>query len=244
MGTVRRSAILLIIGVFCALAACSEETTSKKAASEDQASQPAALSSTGPSVDLPIGSGFDFYVLALSWSPSYCLAEGEDANRQQCNEDADFAFIVHGLWPQFESGYPEYCSTREPERVPERLGRGLLDIMPSMGLIGHQWRKHGSCSGLNHSDYFATTRAAFERVEIPADFTKASRGRDVDPDQVETEFRAANSGLKADGIAVTCDRSRLREVRICLSKDLNFTSCREVDRKSCRLDSAFLPSAP
>ena len=29
---------------------------------------------------------FDFYVLALSWSPSYCEQEGERAPAQQCGE--------------------------------------------------------------------------------------------------------------------------------------------------------------
>ena len=88
---------------------------------------------------------FDFYVLALSWSPSYCAAEGPDANPQQCGVDKDYAFIVHGLWPQFEKGYPSRCATRIPDRVPNDLARSMVDIMPSFGLIGHQWRKHGTC---------------------------------------------------------------------------------------------------
>ena len=61
---------------------------------------------TAGAVGVPIGSGFDFYVLALSWSPSYCEAEGAEANQQQCKAARPYAFIVHGLWPQFERGFP------------------------------------------------------------------------------------------------------------------------------------------
>ena len=82
------------------------------------------------------GKGFDFYVLALSWSPAYCQIEGSNANRKQCAEDRDLGFVVHGLWPQFETGYPEFCPTRQPDRVPADLGGDYLDIVPSMGLIG------------------------------------------------------------------------------------------------------------
>ena len=52
---------------------------------------------------------FDYYVLALSWSPSYCQAAQERApNRapdQQCS-GRPFSFVVHGLWPQYERGFP------------------------------------------------------------------------------------------------------------------------------------------
>ena len=70
---------------------------------------------------------FDFYVLALSWSPTYCLNEGRGRNdRTQCGGDKAHGFIVHGLWPQFDNGYPEYCPTRLSDRVPDTLGRSLL----------------------------------------------------------------------------------------------------------------------
>ena len=40
----------------------------------------------------------------------------------------------------------------------------------------------------------------------------------VTPDEVEEAFVKANSGLTRDAIAVTCDRRRLSEVRICMGK--------------------------
>ena len=54
---------------------------------------------------------FDFYVLALSWSPSFCEAAAERGNsgrsqQIQCG-GRPFSFVVHGLWPQYERGFPE-----------------------------------------------------------------------------------------------------------------------------------------
>lgn len=183
---------------------------------------------------------FDFYVLSLSWSPSYCEAEDRETGRQ-CGARSDFGFIVHGLWPQYERGYPEFCRTRHPQRVPERVGSAYFGIMPEMGLIGHQWRKHGSCTGLSPAAYLETTRQAFETVAIPQELQNVETARQIDPSAVEQQFRAANPGLSADGIAVTCSDGRLDEVRICLSKSLDFRSCAEVDADGCRRKTVTLP---
>ena len=204
---------------------------------EANADQPPPAAEMSP---VPQGSGFDFYVLSLSWSPSYCETEGAEANQQQCGSTRPYAFVVHGLWPQFEHDYPEYCPTRR-DRVPDALVATLLDIMPSAGLIGHQWRKHGSCSGLSQADYFAVTRAARDRIAVPERFRRPGAAATVDPDEVEKDFIAANPGLATDGIAVSCDDGYLREVRICMDKALGLRACREIDRKSCRSAKLLMP---
>lgn len=181
---------------------------------------------------------FDFYVLALSWSPSWCEAEG-DEDHPQCDGSRPFAFVVHGLWPQYERGWPEFCDFRdEPTR---REVEAMTDIMPSRGLVRHQWRKHGSCSGLDPDDYFDLVRDAQRKVRIPPALSRLDRYVTVDPDAVETAFRAANPDIPANGIAVTCDGRRLREVRVCLTADLDFRSCDEVDRKACERDTIVMP---
>ena len=190
------------------------------------------------------GTGFDFYVMSLSWSPSYCAEEGLDANRRQCGIDRDFAFIAHGLWPQFVSGYPEYCTTSEPYRVPNALVDKISDIMPSAGLVGHQWRKHGSCTGLSQTAYLEATREAFERIAIPSAFTSALEPTRTSAGDVEAAFIDANPGLPPDGIAVSCKAGRLSEVRICLTKSLDFRACDEVDARGCRAGNLSVPSAP
>lgn len=197
----------------------------------------------GAPAALPQGEGYDFFVLALSWSPSYCEAEGPDANRQQCRASSDHAFVVHGLWPQFERGWPEFCDSDEPGRVPDALVRQMLDIMPSAGLIGQQWRKHGSCAGMSQRDYFSLVRAARERVAVPEEYDQAPRRAAVAPGEVERAFLDANAGLPADGIAVTCDGRFLREVRICLTKTLDFRACEEVDARACRMPRALMPAS-
>ena len=188
--------------------------------------------------------GFDFYVLALSWSPTYCSSDEGSGNRQQCGTDKDYGFIVHGLWPQNERGYPESCDSREPERVPDSLGRSLFDIMPSMGLIGHQWRKHGTCSRLSQADYFKTLRAAWNRLSIPADLRRPQTSKRLSGDEIVRKMTAANAGLGKDAIALTCNDGQLDEIRICFTKDLKFRDCAGAGRQSCRKNTVTLPAAP
>ncbi len=192
---------------------------------------------------LPAGEGFDYYVLALSWSPSYCAAEGDNANRQQCGAARRYGFIVHGLWPQFERGYPSNCATDRPLDVPRAEIQALYDIMPAAGLIRHQWKKHGTCSGLSRKDFFKTLRAARETITIPSRYKKLTDYQMVDPAAVEKAFLAENPGAKPDGIIVTCDKRYLREVRLCLTKSLSHRSCPSLERRSCRRGKVVMPPA-
>lgn len=193
---------------------------------------------------VPEGSGFDFYVLSLSWSPAFCAGPDAANNRQQCGASRKYGFIVHGLWPQNEKGYPEFCQSGEPERVAENLGRSMFDIMPSMGLIGHQWRKHGSCSGLSQKDYLGVTRAAYNSVKLPALIADGARHQNLSSDAIEAAFVGANAGMTKQGIAISCDRQKLEEVRICLNKDLSFRACPEVNRQGCRANATEIIPIP
>ncbi|MET1411910.1 ribonuclease T [Roseibium sp. HPY-6] len=183
---------------------------------------------------------FDFYVLSLSWSPTYCKQEGDGANPHQCNVRDPFRFVVHGLWPQYERGYPQSCSG--PRRIEKRIAVGMEDIMPSHGLVFHQWRKHGTCSGLSPDDYFALTRQAYEKVTIPGAFSRLDKRGKASPETVEKAFRLANPGLNDDAMAVTCSNGEFDEIRICLTKDLQFRACRNVDRSGCRAGSLAIPA--
>lgn len=185
---------------------------------------------------------FDFYVLALSWSPSFCETQGERSVRSmQCAGDRLFSFVVHGLWPQFQRGFPEYCQVPAP-RIDNRTVNGMLDIMPAPGLVRHQWEKHGTCSGERSSNaYFERVRQARAKIRIPLEFEGLTQVRIMTPAEVEDAFVRANPGLTTEMMGVQCDDRRLREVRICLGRDMNFTSCQEVDRRSCRRDRVMLP---
>lgn len=236
-------AALALIAVLTAACAPADDGKDREKAAPVRTEQRARPEQREPfkaKADLPLGSGFDFFVLSLSWSPSYCEAEGADANRQQCGAARPYAFIVHGLWPQFERGFPRDCPTDHP-KVPDQTVRALYDLMPSAGLVRHEWQAHGSCSGLGQQDYFRTLRAARERVAIPAAFRRLDDYRTLSPQEAETAFQEANPDLPPDAVAVTCDRRYLREVRICLSKNLEFRACPEIDRKACRASKVVMP---
>src|SRR5215204_3392529 len=185
---------------------------------------------------------FDFYVLALSWSPSFCEAAAERGNsgRSQVQCERPYSFVVHGLWPQYERGFPEYCQRPSP-RLDRNIVSSMLDLMPAPGLIFNEWDKHGTCSGLQPRAYFETIRKARAAIRIPEQFLEPSEHKMVAPDEVEDAFVKANPGLSASAIAVTCDTRRLSEVRICINKELQFRACEEVDRRSCRRDKVVMP---
>ncbi len=220
-----------------AIAGCSNEGDKNPGPGKEVAKSAASAS-------VPIGKGFGFYVLSLSWSPTWCQTNDPRGKSEQCERGSGNGLIVHGLWPQNENGYPQYCPTRQPDRVPEALGRQYLDIVPSMGLIGHQWRKHGTCSGLPQGDYFAVTRAARERLAIPADINAAGAARNLSVASIETAFAAKNPGMTREMIAVTCEGRLIEEIRICFDKELRFRACPEIDRRACRRDAVLLPAAP
>lgn len=182
---------------------------------------------------------FAYYVLSLSWSPTYCESRDGKNDSAQCG-GRPYAFVVHGLWPQNENGWPESCQNPAPY-VPESVVRSMLDVMPSRKLVIHEWRKHGTCSGLDATAYFNLVRKARAAVIIPTAFQHLDDYKMVSPQEVESAFRQANPGLSSDMIAVDCDSRRLREVRVCLDKSLGFTSCAAVDRRSCRTPRIVMP---
>jgi ribonuclease T2 len=187
---------------------------------------------------------FDFYVLSLSWSPSYCeeaseRGSGGRSQQAQCG-GRPFSFVVHGLWPQYEHGFPDYCQRPSP-RLDRNIMSSMLDLMPAPGLIFSEWDKHGTCSGLGAKAYFETIRKARSAVKIPEEYLELSAPKTVAPAEIEDAFIKANPGLSTSAIAVTCNRTRLSEVRICMSKELQFRACEEIDRRACRRDEVVMP---
>src|SRR6202167_4832571 len=140
---------------------------------------------------------FDFYVLSLSWSPSFCAEAAErNAGRSagaQCGT-RPYSFVVHGLWPQYDKGFPEYCQVPSP-RLYRGIVSSMLDLMPAPHLIYHEWDKHGTCSGLSPRAYFETVRKARAVVKIPPEYADLQQPLSVTPAAVEEAFIKANSGL-------------------------------------------------
>lgn len=109
---------------------------------------------------------FDYYVLALSWSANWCALEGDARNSPQCDTREDHGWILHGLWPQFHRGYPSNCKTSK--RAPTRsMTADMAGIMGTGGLAWHQWKKHGTCTDLSATDYYALSREAYASIIRP-----------------------------------------------------------------------------
>src|SRR5579859_1040124 len=208
------------------------------------AALPAARSASAQDSRQNTPGEFDFYVLSLSWSPSFCEAAEERggsgrSQAQQCG-GRPYSFVVHGLWPQYEHGFPEYCEHPSP-RLARNIMTSMLDLMPAPRLIYNEWDKHGTCSGLGERAYFETIRKARAAIKIPEEFLQLSEPKTLAPADIEDAFVKANPGLSTSAIAVTCNSKRLSEVRICLSKDLQFRACEEIDSRACRRDQVVMP---
>lgn len=182
---------------------------------------------------------FDYWMLSLSWSPEYC-ASGKRPDDRQC--ERSYRFVVHGLWPQYRTGYPDYCG--RTQRVPDELVERMLPLMPSEKLVQHQWRKHGSCSGMAVGEYFLQTERARRRIVIPETLDVIDKPLESSIDGIEKAFMEVNPGLRSQGIALQCSGRWLSEVRICFDHDFQFRDCGLDIRDRCRSQLTIRPSNP
>lgn len=178
---------------------------------------------------------FDFYVLSLSWSPQHCATRGKQLGPDdpQCGGSASFGFIVHGLWPQYERGYPESCAPAG--ELDAALVKRVLRIMPSEKLIHHEWEKHGTCSGLPAGEYFAHAEKLIGELKIPDRFSAPKEMVTTSVATLRQEFAAGNPSLPKDGtnMAVVCQGEFLRELRLCYTKDFSPKACGAEVRDNC-----------
>lgn len=196
-----------------------------------------------------VAGAFDYYALVLSWSPTHCASEaGErEGNDLQCNrrDGRRYNFVLHGLWPQYDRGYPENCPTRDRPFVPDRVIDGILEIMPSRKLAIHEYRKHGTCSGLDPAGYFDLSRQLYSGIRIPERYVNPFDVQFVAPEQFVRELMEVNPELKPDMIAVSCGGpgNRLKEIRICYSKAGKLRACghNENQRRLCSARQMYVP---
>jgi ribonuclease T2 len=183
---------------------------------------------------------FAYYLLSLSWSPAFCLSSPGAA---ECNGPRRYGFIVHGLWPQYEQGWPEHCDVQRP--VPDNVVQGIADLMPARGLVYHEWSAHGTCSGLEPAEFFALLRRADASVAIPRELANPTQAIEQSPAAITAAFRQANPRLPAQSVVVTCSGQgapRLREVHICLDRDLAPRACSaDALRGVCRAAQVIIP---
>ena len=183
---------------------------------------------------------FDYYLMSLSWAPSYCLTHRDDGD--ECG-NRGFGFVLHGLWPQYRNGgWPQHCAT---QAAPDAATiRHTLAFMPSRRLIEHEWQTHGSCSGLDPTAYFAQADRAFASVQVPPQLKAPRQAPSLSADEIERAFAAANPGLDDSMLSVVCrEGAQLSEVRVCLDKDtLAPRACGGRVRNTCRYGKLRIPA--
>ncbi len=191
---------------------------------------PAAPPKTGTSVSLapaaaPVTTPFDYYVLSLSWAPGFCAdPTNAAANPKECATGKHTGFVVHGLWPEANTGAnPESCQKAKP------LSKGVLNMMapymPGPSLVQHEWAAHGTCSGLSPGDYFTQAIQARVAVQLPVQVTAVDGAIDESPEQIEAQFAGANPSLPAKAFRTACKGGDFVEIRVCFDKDLKGLEC-------------------
>jgi ribonuclease T2 len=179
---------------------------------------------------------FDFFVLALSWSPDYCATNG-DNDPQQCSIGKKLGFVLHGLWPQYNKGYPSNCST---EKMPEAVKDQFPGLYPNDNLFDHEWEKHGTCTGLSPIEYLQAGKALKETVVIPAEFRAPEKPFRISVAQLKDLFTQANPDYPAEAFLVSCSSSGryLKEIYICFSREGLPAACsaemQKTAQKSCQ----------
>ncbi len=184
---------------------------------------------------------FDYYLLTLSWAPQFCATKAGAAGSGECDPTRHYGFVVHGLWPQNDNGsYPQHCGSARP--VAGATVQQMLSIMPSRGLIQHEWETHGTCSGLGAQDYFATIYKAFTKVQIPPEYRSLTRPMTASPAQIEEQFAHANHAPQA-AFRVSCYGSDFVGLEVCLTKDLQYRNC-GARLRECRASQVELRPIP
>lgn len=179
---------------------------------------------------------FDYYLLTLSWSPEHCAEVKSD--KLQCDVGKHYGFVVHGLWPQYNKGYPDSCSTAPA--VPEAVVQEMLPIMPSEKLIQHEWEKHGTCSGKTVGEYFGLIKNTFQTIKIPDAFANPSQPVNTSAAAIRKQFMESNPNLQ---MAVACQGKYLQEVRLCFDKEMHSTACSPDVRDNCPSSSVVMRPA-
>jgi ribonuclease T2 len=188
---------------------------------------------------------FDYYVLVLTWSPTYCRTEGHGRHDPECGAAAAGVFTLHGLWPQYDKGWPEDCPIGKRPWVPRGVIEEMRDVMPNRNLIIHEYRTHGTCSGLEPAQYFGVARDLYDRVSVPQSLMHGGAALKASPEEIEQAFADANTWLKPNMMAVSCRGGNLLDVRFCFGRDLFPRACgfNEDQQRLCRSGQIKIPPA-
>ena len=185
---------------------------------------------------------FDVYLLAQTWAPHFCCHHADRCHTVPWAFSARH-LSLHGLWPGFmtprDGGqtFPQSCEAAQ-RLLPNFLPREYIDVAPSFTsydtvarqakvgeLAKHEWKKHGTCTGLAPDQYFQAALTAMG--QLPGDRgTPSLLSNAVGGEVSAASLRAAY----AKRVAVRTDRQcRLSEVTTCFAKNADGTVGPQVD---------------
>jgi len=224
--SMKNPAILAIFFLFLALGC----NTSNPSAQPSSAVQPASRQQDS-GFQAANTQTFDYYLLNLSWSPEFCHSHRTAA---ECSQNR--AFTLHGLWPQNTSrSYPENCSTDPGPRNPAEFS----DIYPDAGLLRHEWKTHGTCSGIGPDAFFTLARKAVNSVSIPLELSTLKRQISMPPGKILDLFAQSNPTFPRDSLALSCGNNYLTAVEVCMDKTLRPIACGSI--RTCRANTVRIP---
>jgi ribonuclease T2 len=218
---------LLLLALLPALTACTPRPAPAPEPKPPARSSSQAVAQT----TLSASPSFDYYLLNLSWSPEYCHGHPSDI---ECARHS--TFVLHGLWPQNVDGsYPQNCSKAPGPSNPSQYS----DIYPDPGLLQHEWKTHGTCSGLSPDAFFTAARQAFQSVTVPPTLANLNHQISLPPTQILALVSQSNPNLTQQNLALSCGNNNLTAVEVCLDKTLRPTPCGPI--RSCRASSVKIP---
>jgi ribonuclease T2 len=103
----------------------------------------------------------------------------------------------------------------------------VTSVYPTENLFRHEWRQHGSCSGLSPAAYLDLTRKLRQRFQVPALLQAPDKARSLPASDLRQAVLSDNPGLPPDGVVLSCKGNRLSELRLCFTKSPNgkFRAC-------------------
>ena len=183
---------------------------------------------------------FDFYVLSLLWLPSLCNGPVDRGQTVLACTNAKEGFIVEGLWPQYTTGYPEFC--QKAPRLDRKLISSMLDLMPDPDLVQHEWERHGVCAALSPDDYFQKIRSARDAVRIPDQYLHPKKALSVAPADIKRAFLDSNPEVSENAIGVYCGKGTFSSIKICLDTNLKYRGCSENLARECNRERIDVPT--
>lgn len=157
-----------------------------------------ALDDWEVSLDKAPSGKFDFLVYAVSWDPGFC------AIHKNFTENCVNKFKVHGVWPYYKTDGRDNIRNYHPSNCYNSPGchsfkvcninlktikkiqknKILSRLYPNnIGLFTHEWKKHGTCSGLTQFQYFKQAlrykNAIFPKLKNLFSFIKRHKNETV-----------------------------------------------------------------